>query len=115
MQSSPQLPGAEWQHDAQRQPSDWEEDAQWQQQLPRPSIDLIDFYYFPRPRPSVASVDDLDGNRHQERAYITAKKTSKTRAVEAQEDIARRYGPPPVSPLAFAMNHPFGFLLFLIW
>ena len=34
MQSSPQLPGAE------RQPSDWEEDAQWQPQLPRPSIDL---------------------------------------------------------------------------
>ena len=52
MQSSPQLPGTE------RQPSDWEEDAQWQPQLPRPSIDLLDFYYFPRRRPSVASVDE---------------------------------------------------------
>ncbi|KAN0079448.1 hypothetical protein V8E54_004662 [Elaphomyces granulatus] len=49
----------------------WEEDAQWQPQLPRPSIDLVDFYYFPRRWPSVASVDedmmpvtleDVDGN-----------------------------------------------------
>ncbi|KAN0066787.1 hypothetical protein V8E54_015076 [Elaphomyces granulatus] len=49
--SSPQLPSTE------RQPSDWEGDAQWQPRLPRPIVD-IGFYYSDRRRPSVASVDE---------------------------------------------------------